>query len=112
MADMAMDAVIAAQAQLIEALDRGDVSGVEVATAALASALTAMRADPAWNMRPSRRDQAEFALRQCDAARMRVNYLGNATRERQRGLAAMRGDARAANTYERPSAMRMRLVTA
>jgi hypothetical protein len=110
--DRAMDAVIAAQAQLIEALDRSDVGAVENATRGLQEALAALRADPAWNMRPSRRDQAEFALRQCDAAKMRVNYLGNATRERQRGLAAIRGDARAEATYARPSAMRMRLVTA
>lgn len=112
MSDRAMDAVIAAQAQLIEALDRSDVGAVENATRALQDALTALRADSAWNLRPSRRDQADFALRQCDAARMRVNYLGNATRERQRGLAALRGDVRAEATYERPSAMRMRLVTA
>ena len=112
MSDRSMDAVIAAQAQLIEALDRSDVGAVEHATRALHDALADLRADPAWNTRPSRHDQAEFALRQCDAAKMRVNYLGNATRERQRGLAAMRGDARAASTYERPSAMRMRLVTA
>ncbi|HTI31331.1 MAG TPA: hypothetical protein VL405_04300 [Sphingomonas sp.] len=112
MSDRAMDAVIAAQAQLIEALDRSDVAAVENATRALNEALVVLRSDPAWNARPSRRDQAEFALRQCDAAKMRVNYLGSATRERQRSLAAMRGDARAETTYQRPSAMRMRLVTA
>ncbi len=112
MSDQAMDAVIAAQAQLIEALDRSDVAAVENATRALDDALVALKSDVAWNMRPSRRDQAEFALRQCDAAKMRVNYLGNATRERQRSLAGLRGDARAEATYARPSAMRMRLVTA
>ena len=112
MTDQTMDAVIAAQAQLIEALDRSDIAGVENATQALHNALDTLRSDPAWNARPSRRDQAAFALRQCDAARMRVNYLGNATRERQRSLAALRGDARAEATYQRPAAMRMRLVTA
>ena len=111
MSDRAMDAVIAAQAQLIEALDRSDVGAVENATRALNDALTELKSDYAWNARPSRRDQAEFALRQCDQAKMRVNYLGNATRERQRGLAAMRGDVRAEATYQRPG-MRMRLVTA
>ncbi len=112
MSDPAMDAVIAAQAQLIEALDRSDVGAVENATRALNDALIAFKADNARGERRSRRDQAEFALRQCDAAKMRVNYLGNATRERQRRLAAMRGDARAEATYGRPSSMRMRLVTA
>lgn len=107
-----MDAVIAAQAQLIEALDRSDVAAVENATRALHDALAVLRSDPAWNMRPSRRGQADFALRQCDAAKMRVNYLGNATRERQRSLAAMRGDVRAETTYQRPTGMRMRLITA
>ena len=107
-----MDAVIAAQAELIEALDRSDIGAVEEATSALNVALTRLKTDSGLNGRLSRHDRADFALRQCDAARMRVNYLGNATRERQRSLAALRGDSRAASTYDRPSAMRLRLTIA
>ena len=90
MTDAAIEALIARQATLLAALDSGDVAAVEAATAAMATALSALRAD-ATPVTEISGDRIGYALRQCDAARTRVNYLADRTRQKIDRLSAHRG---------------------
>jgi len=94
--DIDVDRVIAAQASLIAALDAGDVAAIEVATTALSNMLTALRAGGA--VVDASRERVDHALRQSDAARTRVNFLADRTRQRLDRLAERRGGRRPA-TY-------------
>ena len=91
-----IEGVIVAQSALIAALDAGDVGTIETATAALSQLLTAVRKNGA--MVEVSRDRVEHAVRQTEAARTRVNYLADRTRQRLDRLAERRGLRRSA-TY-------------
>jgi ethanolamine utilization protein EutA (predicted chaperonin) len=84
-----VEMVIAGQAALIAALDAGDVAAIEAATATLGTVLAALRARGVVGDEAG--DRIDYALRQSDAARTRVNYLADRTRQRLDRLAARRG---------------------
>jgi hypothetical protein len=92
MSEMRLEDVIEAQAGLIAALDGGRAEVIESATAALARALDAVRSTGAWRANPEDAERVGFALRQTEAARTRVNYLADGTRQRlERIVAGRRG---------------------
>ncbi len=91
-----VEAVIVAQAALIAALDAGDVAAIERATATLADLLGTLKQQNL--VAPMDRTRVDHALRQSDAARIRVNFLADRTRQRRERLAQVRG-ARAATLY-------------
>lgn len=91
MADGLMAEMIARQDALIAALDRRDATAIEAASSALADCVARMRARSAWHDGGALRDQISHALKQSDAATMRVNYLKDWTRQRLDGLASLRG---------------------
>lgn len=84
-----VEAVIAAQAALIAALDGGNVEAIEQTTAALSGLLVKIRAEGA--VHDIDRHRVDHALKQSDAARTRVNFLADRNRERIDRLAARRG---------------------
>ncbi len=91
MADSLMGEVMACQHALIVALDSRDAAAIEAASAALADCVARVRAKSAWHDGGVLRGQINHALKQSDAAAMRVNYLKNWTRQRLDGLASLRG---------------------
>ncbi len=92
MTDADIEQVIDAQAALIAALDAGDVAAIEQATASLSQLLSAMKSGgPVVTVRTKRVDHA---LKQTDAARTRVNFLADRTRQRLDRLAQRRGGQR------------------
>ena len=101
MNDDVLQRVIDCQQALLAALDARDAQAIEAASAQLAAAVAAAKGVAVW--RPSResRDQLEHALKQSDAARIRVNILTDWTRQRIERLAQLRGD-QSAQTYARP----------
>ena len=84
----ALDQVIARQEELIKALDGRDASAIEAATVELADALRALGAEGAvYGVAPKRLDHA---LRQTQAARIRVNVMSDWTRQRIDRLSEIR----------------------
>lgn len=96
MTETDIEGVIAAQAALIAALDAGDVAVIEATTATLSRLLSGVRSSGA--VTGVRRDRVDHALRQTEAARTRVNYLADRTRQRLDRLAERQG-ARRPSTY-------------
>ncbi len=92
-----IEAVIEAHTALIAALDAGDIGAIEATTAALSRLLLVARArgGVAAGTNP---DRLGHALRQTEAARVRVNYLADRTRQRLDRLAERRG-VRRPSTY-------------
>ena len=86
-----IDQVIAAQTALIAALDVRDAEAIEQATAALNQAIGAMRAHDVWRDGGDVRDRIGHALKQSDAARIRINTMSEWTRQRIDGIARLRG---------------------
>jgi hypothetical protein len=76
----ALEKVIARQDELIGALDARDAAAIEAASLELADALRTLGAEGAVYGVEARR--VEHALRQCQAARIRVNVLSDWTRQR------------------------------
>lgn len=90
----AIELLIDAQSDLIAALDSGNVAAIENSTQAMAAAVKKVRAQDAW------RDTADlpkldYAMKQSQAARMRINYLSDWTRQKIDRLFEIRGGARA-----------------
>ena len=90
----AIELLIEAQSDLIAALDSGNVAAIENSTQAMAAAVEKVRAQDAW------RDTADlpkldYAMKQSQAARMRINYLSDWTRQKIDRLFEIRGGARA-----------------
>lgn len=83
-----LEEVISRQEQLILALDARDPAAIETATVELADALRALGAEGAvYGTAPQRVDHA---LRQAQAARIRVNVLSDWTRQRIDRLSEIR----------------------
>jgi len=96
MTEIDIEAVIAAQTALIAALDAGDIGAIEETTGALSRLLLVVRArDTVAGTSP---DRVGHALKQTEAARARVNYLADRTRQRLDRLAERRG-VRCPETY-------------
>ncbi|MEP6786685.1 MAG: hypothetical protein ABI898_13250 [Sphingomonadales bacterium] len=98
MDDDQIEAVIAAQGALIAALDAGDVCAIEAATRDLAAVIDSVRRSGGVRATGNTRARVDHALKQGDAARMRVNYLADRNRQRADRLTTRRGGGRAA-TY-------------
>jgi hypothetical protein len=96
-----IDQLITAQATLIVALDRRDADAIETATKALGAAVAALRSQDAWRESGDMRERVSHALKQTDAARIRVNYLSDWTRQRIDSIAELRGGI-SAQTYAMP----------
>lgn len=97
MTDNDLENLVAAQAALIAALDGGDIGAIEAATAAMSRVIAVAKGND--GPQPVRRDKLDYALRQGEAARTRVNYLADRTRQRLDLLTEIRGGTRPA-TYD------------
>jgi hypothetical protein len=86
-----LKALIAAQADLIGALDSQDALAIETATQALHERVAAMRIPGAWRDGPDAQAQLDHALKQSEAARARVNILSLWTRQKIDRLTEIRG---------------------
>lgn len=91
-----IDAVIECQQRLIAALDAQDIDAIEYATSALQSAVDKLRQQRA----SANTDQMAYALKQSDAARIRVKYLSAWNRQKIDRLQEYRGQS-SAMTYAR-----------
>ncbi len=96
-----VEALITAQAALIAALDTRDAGAIETATRALAEAAAALRMQDSWRESSTLRERLGHALKQTDAARIRINYLSDWTRQRIVSIAELRGGG-GAQTYTKP----------
>jgi hypothetical protein len=83
-----LEYVIRCQQRLIAALDARDAAALETATSELSDALTALRANGA--VHDVERDRVDYAMKQAQAARIRVNVLSEWTRQRIDRLAEVR----------------------
>jgi hypothetical protein len=90
MSAQSIETLIDRQAALIAALDSGDISAIELATQEMASAVEAVRAQDVWHDR-SALDHLNHAMKQTHAARIRVNYLSEWTRQKIDQFAELRG---------------------
>lgn len=82
-----LERLVSAQYNLIQALDRGDVAGIESATSVMKQILATLGSEASTEqLRP----RIEHALRQGDAARARVNFLADRTCQRLDRLARYR----------------------
>ena len=93
MTDAAIDHLIACQSDLIAALDAGDVGAIEVATAQLANAAKQAQRKDSWHSKSDSRSKIEHGLKQTVAARTRINYLSEWTRQKIDRLNEVRGIA-------------------
>jgi hypothetical protein len=89
----------AAHEDLIAALDGQDVDAIEAGVEALRLAIADLRGQGGWRETPGLKDRARHIARLGEAARVRVNFLTDLTRQRLELLAAARG---AGSVYERP----------
>jgi hypothetical protein len=96
-----IEQLITAQSTLIAALDTRDAVAIEQATQALGSSVAALRSQDAWRESGDMRERVSHALKQTDAARIRVNYLSDWTRQRIDSITELRGGA-PAQTYTSP----------
>lgn len=83
-----LEHVIDCQQRLIEALDARDAAALEAATFELSNALNQLRSNGAvYDIEPTRVDHA---MKQAQAARIRVNVLAEWTRQKIDRLAEVR----------------------
>ncbi|MGB5077751.1 MAG: hypothetical protein WBO17_09755 [Sphingorhabdus sp.] len=90
MSAQALEQLIESQAALIAALDSGDVAAIELATQQMASAVETVRHQDAWHEQ-STLGHLDHAMKQSQAARIRVNYLSEWTRQKIDHLGEIRG---------------------
>jgi hypothetical protein len=89
----------AAHENLISALDGQDVEAIEAGVETLRLAIADVRGAGGWRETPGLKDRARHIAQLGEAARVRVNFLTDLTRQRLELLAAARG---ASSVYERP----------
>lgn len=75
-----LESVIFCQERMINALDNRDVEALEAVTAELEAAISSLRAVGA--VHECEGSNLDYALRQSNAARIRVNVLADWTRQR------------------------------
>ena len=85
-----IEAVIVSQSALIAALDAGDVTAIERATQALSNEIQRARDGGRINASTGA-ERMSYALKQTEAARIRVNYLADRNRQKIDDLARRRG---------------------
>ncbi len=83
-----------AHEELIGALDANDVESIERRVEELKTAISAVRALGGWRETPELKDRAKRISQLGEAARIRVNFLTDMTRQRLDMLAAARGELR------------------
>ena len=93
MSSTALDRLEEAHKDLIGALDANDVESIERRVEELRTAISAVRAMGGWRETPELKDRAKRIAQLGEAARIRVNFLTDMTRQRLQMLAAARGDA-------------------
>jgi hypothetical protein len=86
-----LDAITQMQGALIDALDLQDVAAIEQASEQLAQAVTALQRHGAIAAGQGALDTANHALRQNDAAKARILFLGERNRQKIDRLSALRG---------------------
>lgn len=96
-----IEALVACQDRMIAALDGRCPDAIATATADLALAIVAAKQTGLPEHGQRDRERIDHALRQNDAARMRVNILSDWNRDRTDRLAELRG-ASATLAYRRP----------
>jgi hypothetical protein len=82
-----------AHEHLIGALDANDVESIESRVEELRAAISAVRSMGGWRETPELKERAQRISKLGEAARIRVNFLTDMTRQRLQMLAAARGDA-------------------
>lgn len=90
-----------AHEDLIRALDGQDVETIEARVETLRLAIAEVRGQGGWRETPGLKDRARHIVQLGEAARVRVNFLTDLTRQRLELLSAARGQASGA-VYERP----------
>ena len=83
-----------AHVDLIGALDANDVETIERLVEELKTAISAVRSFGGWRETPELKDRARRIVQLGEAARVRVNFLTDMTRQRRQMLASARGDVR------------------
>ena len=90
-----------AHERLIGALDVNDVESIEKRVEELRLAIAAVRSQGAWRDSEQVKESAERIGRLGEAARLRVNFLTDLTRQRIQMLSIARGEA-SGGAYLRP----------
>lgn len=98
----ALERLEEAHEELIGALDANDVESIELRVEELRSAISAVRAMGGWRETPELKTRAKRISRLGEAARIRVNFLTDMTRQRLQMLGAARGDV-GGIVYSRPA---------
>ena len=88
-----IEAIVAIQSDLMEAMDQRDVARIEQATKDLARAIGQVRQRGAMVVGTKLKDDVDYALKQTDALRTRVNFLALRNREQLEKLDQLRGVA-------------------
>jgi hypothetical protein len=91
----------AAHEELIGALDGNDVESIEGRLEELRTAIAEVRAMGGWRESPDLKARAKRIAALGEAARIRVNFLTDLTRQRLELLSAVRGEA-LAGAYSHP----------
>ena len=92
MSSNALQRLEEAHEELIGALDANDVDSIELKVEELRSAISAVRAMGGWRDSPELKHRARRISQLGEAARVRVNFLTDMTRQRLQMLSAARGD--------------------
>lgn len=82
-----------AHEELIGALDSNDVEAIEQRVEELRTAIAAVRSQGGWRETSQAKECAERIARLGEAARIRVNFLTDLTRQRIQMLSIARGEA-------------------
>ena len=88
----ALERLEEAHEELIGALDANDVESIELRVEELRSAISAVRAMGGWRESPELKHRAKRISQLGEAARIRVNFLTDMTRQRLQMLSAARGE--------------------
>ena len=88
----ALDRLEEAHKDLIGALDTDDVESIERRVEELKTAISAVRSMGGWRETPELKDRARRISQLGEAARIRVNFLTDMTRQRLQMLATARGE--------------------
>jgi len=101
--DAAVERLIGSSEALIAALDAHDVVAIEAALPAFGESVQALKSTGGWQRSPRLPARVAEALKLAEAARVRVRYLADRTRQRidMLAVAAGRFDCTPA-TYDRP----------
>jgi len=88
----ALERLEEAHEELIGALDANDVESIELRVEELRSAISAVRAMGSWRESPELKNRAKRISQLGEAARIRVNFLTDMTRQRLQMLGTARGE--------------------